>query len=80
MTSQCSPKSASPYISLVLPAPATSGNAIGTIGNGWAPLTPAAPRAAVIAFVVAYCVYQVPIMTMAYLPVRKSLLPSGYCW
>ena len=28
---------------------------------------------------VSYCMYQVPIMTMAYLPDRKSLLASGYC-
>ena len=26
-----------------------------------------------------YWVYQVPIMTIAYLPVRKALLASGYC-
>src|SRR5215218_5168838 len=74
------PKSASPNISLVLPACATSGNWIGTMGNGFAPETPAALRAAVIAFSVDYCVYQVPIMTIEYLPVRKSLLASGYCW
>ena len=74
------PKSASPYISLVLPAPATSGKAMGRIGNGLAPQTPAADSAAVIALVVAYSVYQVPIMIMPYFPVRKSLLASGYCW
>ncbi len=60
------------------PAPATSGNAIGMIGNGLAPATPAAEIPAVIPEVVAYCMYQVPIMTMAYFPVRKSLLASGY--
>jgi raffinose/stachyose/melibiose transport system substrate-binding protein len=53
---------------------------IGTMGNGFAPDTPAALSAAVTAFSVAYWVYQVPIMTIAYLPVRKSLLASGYCW
>ena len=64
----------------MLPAWATSGNAIGTIGNGLAPETPAALSAAVIAFSVEYWVYQVPIITIAYFPVRKSLLASGYCW
>jgi hypothetical protein len=50
------------------------------MGKGFAPETPAALSAAVIAFSVEYWVYQVPIMTIAYLPVRKSLLASGYCW
>ena len=50
------------------------------MGKGFAPETPAALSAAVIAFSVEYWVYQVPIMTIAYLPVRKSLLESGYCW
>ena len=40
----------------------------------------AAEIAALMPAVVSYCMYQVPIMTMAYLPDMKSLLASGYCW
>src|ERR1700689_4729848 len=41
---------------------------------------PAAEMAALRPAWVSYCMYQVPIMTMAYLPDMKSLLASGYCW
>src|SRR5690348_2617595 len=47
-------------------------------GVGW--LTPAADSASSTPARVAFGVYQVPISIMAYFPVRKSLLASGYCW
>src|SRR6266487_5675342 len=61
------------------PAPATSGNGMAIMVNGFGLPTPAAEIAAGMPAAVAYCMYQVPIMTMAYLPETKSLLASGYC-
>src|ERR1700678_3059897 len=49
------------------------------MGNGFGLLTPAACSADVKPLLVTLAVYQVPIMIMAYLPVRNSLLASGYC-
>ncbi len=74
-----SPKSASPNIGDGLPLPATSGNGIETTGNGFAFATPAAETADVAPATVEYCMYHVPIMTIAVLPERKSLFTSGYC-
>src|SRR5579863_9895393 len=64
---------------MALGCPPTFGNATGRIGNGFGLLTPAACNAEVRPLLVTFAVYQVPIMIIAYLPVRKSLLPSGYC-
>src|SRR5260370_1567171 len=44
---------------------------------GWP--TPAAEMAELRPDGVEYCMYQVPIITMAYLPDTKSLRASGYC-
>src|ERR1700749_1078524 len=62
----------------LLPPP-TLGNGIATIVNGFGLATPAAAIAGDMPAWVAYCMYQVPIMTIAYLADRKSLLASGYC-
>ena len=62
----------------LLPPP-TFGNGMATIVNGFGLATPAAEIAGGMPAWVAYCMYQVPIMTIAYLPDRKSLLASGYC-
>src|SRR6201996_7635240 len=62
------PKSESPYSAPVCPVPATSGNAIGMIVKFLGLFTPAAEIAELIPAAVAYCMYQVPIIIMAYLP------------
>src|SRR5579872_5072363 len=56
-----------------------SGKEIGTAVKfaGWAIPAPEIP--ALMPDWVSFCMYQVPIITMAYLPLRKSLLASGYC-
>ena len=59
--------------------PATSGNAIGSEVKFFGLETPAAEIAALMPAAVSYCMYQVPIMTMASLPDMKSLFASGYC-
>src|SRR6185437_14672226 len=58
---------------------ARPGNGMATAGNGLGLATPAPEMAAVMPSVVSYCIYQVPIMTMASLPDRKALSASGYC-
>ena len=50
------------------------------LGNGLGFATPAPEMPATAPALVAYWVYQVPIMTMAYLPDMNLLLASGYCW
>src|ERR1700743_3125545 len=55
------------------------GNGIGMAVKGFGLLTPAADTASSRPERVALGVYQVPISIIAYLPVRKSLLASGYC-
>src|SRR5690348_17702025 len=63
-----------------LAPPATFGNGMATIVNGFGLATPAAEIAGGMPAAVSYCMYQVPIMTIAYFPLRKSLFASGYCW
>src|ERR1700735_3673424 len=62
------------------PRPATSGNGMAIMVSVLGVPTPAAEMAGGMPAWVAYCMYQVPIMTIASLLDMNRLFASGYCW